>query len=195
MDSHAAGGPLMDPTSAPMDTQGGADTAAALAQAVLPTHIFYGAGYVVHGLGMQLSNGVRTGLVLEDSKTPVNLHDGHRMPYRAGQAIQLQPGELPTSIQGFASNMGFLAFQLSIISTMPNGVRRRLPIISGTDQTQCGVPFAAEAPAGYYFKDFWWQNGSMTSAYVATIPDVIAGGNTGQADMGWTSLAELTPRQ
>ena len=195
MDSHAASVPPVDSHVVPMEIQGGNDTAAALAQAVLPTHIFYGTGYVVHGLGMHFSNGVRTGLALEDSKASVNLHDGHRMPVRAGQTIPLQPGELPISIQGFASNMGFLAFQVSITSCMANGVRRRLPIISGTEQDQCGMSFHADAPPGHYFKDFWWQAGSLTSAFVAVIPDVVSGGNAGQADLGWIPLADLTPRQ
>ena len=195
MDSHAAGRPFVDSQPVSMEIQSGNDIVGALAQEVLPTHIFYGTGYVVHGLGMHFSNGIRKGLVLEDSKAHVDLHDGHRMPVRAGQFILLQPGELPISIQGSASNMGFLAYQVTIITRLVNGGHRSLPVITGTELAQRGAPFRADAPKGHYFKDFWWHAGSLTSAYAAVIPDVIAAGHAGQPDPGWTLLADLQPSQ
>ena len=195
MDSHAAGRHgVADPPVA-MDVQTGNDIIAALAQEVIPTHIFYGTGYVIHGLGFQLSNGTRKGLVLEDSKLPVDLHDSRRMPVRAGHFIQLQPGELPTSIQGRSSNMGFLAFQVIIGTRLVHGGGRTLPAITGTEAAQQGEFFRADAPRGHYFKDFWWQAGSLTSAYVAVIPDVIVPGLVGQSDPGWLPLTDLLPRQ
>ena len=195
MDSHAAGRPGLESPPVPMEVQSGNDILGALAQEVLPTHIFYGTGYVVHGMGIHFSNGTRKGLVLEDSKAHVDLHDGLRMPVRAGQFILLQPGELPISIHGFASNMGFLAYQLTIVTRLANGGHRSLPVITGTERAQRGTEFSAHAPPGHYFKDFWWHAGSLTSAFVAVIPDVISAGRAGEPDPGWTFLPDLQTRQ
>ena len=182
MDSHAAPLNVRDD---PM----GAITAPATQteQVVMPTYIFFGVGFVVHGLGFHFTNGTRTGLVLEDTKEPVDLHDQFRMPHRATQSVPLQYGEFPTGMSGFASNMAFLAYQVQFVTTK----NRALPVISGTESAQRGDPFMYTAPPGYYLKDIWWGAGRPTQVFLAAIPSLIPGHSTTYSDQGWTALEAM----
>ena len=155
---------------------------------VLPEFIFFGTGFVVHGLGLHFSNNTRTGLVLEDNKTPVNLHDSYRMPHRANQRIDLLPGEVPTTFNGFSSLMGFLAYQVEFITSINSREHRTLAAISGTDIPNRGEQFHYTAPLGHYIKDVWWQAGRPTQVYLAATPSTAPGLTTVYQDIGWTPM-------
>ena len=183
MDSHAA---LLDVRDEPMEAfappvphAGGM-----LGQVVMPTRIFFGIGFVIHGMGLHFSNGTRTGLVLEDIHVPVDLHDQFRMPHRATQTIHVQYGECPTEISGFTSNMAFLSYQVQFVTTK----NRTLPVISGTESAQRGTPFRYAAPQGYYLKDIWWGAGRPTQVFLAAIPSLVPGHSATYTYQGWTAL-------
>jgi len=182
MDSHAV------PINARDDPMGAiTPPATQTEQVVMPTYIFFGVGFVVHGLGFHFTNGTRTGLVLEDTKEPVDLHDQFRMPHRATQSIPLQHGEFPTGTSGFASNMAFLAYQVQFVTTK----NRTLPVMSRTESAQRGDPFRYTAPPGYYLKDIWWGAGKPTQVFLAAIPSLIPGHTTTYSDQGWTALEAM----
>ena len=87
MDSHATPHEQLDVNMEPVGTIGTLGPRNPLPQVVIPTSIFYGTGFVIHGLGFQFSNGTRTGLVLEDGQEHVDLHDNFRLPHRANQTM------------------------------------------------------------------------------------------------------------
>lgn len=191
MDSHV-GAPKSAPDPRPMDVGGPSEQVAS--PAVLPTHIFYGTGFVIHGLGMHFNNGTRTGLVLENSKSPVDLHDEFRMPHRAHHTSVLQRGEIPTSFTGFRSRMGFLAHQIEFSTTYNQRPYRTLPVIAGSDQDSRGDMFSYQAPPGFYIKDIWWLSGRPSQVYLAVIPSLVPGHEATYTDHGWTPLQAVEAR-
>ena len=187
MDSHASHNEPMDVAMEPVGLSG-VSARLPLPPVVIPTNIFYGIGFVIHGLGFQFSNDTRTGLVLEDTQDPIDLHDSYRMPHRADHSMNLQYGEFPTGFIGFSSHMRFLAFQIEFTTTKDQLPYRTLPVIAGTEVPQRGDRFDFQAPAGYYIKDIWWASGRPTQVYLAVIPSLVPGYVTTFPHLGWTTI-------
>ena len=190
MDSHASHDEPMDVAMEPVGLSGVATRL--LPQVVIPTSIFYGIGFVIHGLGFQFSNDTRTGLVLEDTQEPIDLHDSYRMPHRANHSMNLQYGEFPTGFTGFNSRMRFLAFQIEFTTTKDQLPWRTLPVITGTEVPQRGDRFTFQAPAGYYIKDIWWAAGRPTQVLLTAIPSLVPGHAAILPQLGWVPIPEET---
>ena len=145
----------------------------------VPTGFFSGHGFVIHGFGFQFSDGTRTGSVLEDDLTWVDLMDPIRMPHRATSWHALALGEFPIAINGFSSTIGFLAYCIEVVTT-----QKTFPPLCGTETPCRGGPFNFRAPAGFFIKDVRWYRGSPTHVLLASMPPLTLG-SVAPPDIGW----------
>ena len=145
-----------------------------------PTNFFFGHGFVIHAFGFQFQDGSRTGRVLEDNNSLVDLQNALRLAHRAPTWETLWAGEYPVTITGFASRMNFLAYYMEITTNM-----RTFPPISGTEVPQRGDKFVFSAPINYYIRDIEWGPGYPTSFYLAPIN---AAGTAATTPIGWVRL-------
>ena len=72
-----------------------------------------GKGWVVHGLLLEYSDGVRTGFFGENDGSPVPLSDDAALVRRGGVWQDVPPGEELVSISGRNSTMGYLCAALT----------------------------------------------------------------------------------
>ena len=110
---------------------------AAIAQQAPPRGLFVGYGFVIHGLAFTFQDGSRTGKVMEDDHSLVDLTNQERMAHRAPQWHPLWDGEYPLALTGFASRVHLLACYLEITTNQrtlpplwhgPSPARRAIPL-------------------------------------------------------------------
>ena len=77
-----------------------------------------GKGWVVHGLLLEYSDGVRTGFFGENDGSPVPLSDDAALVRRGGVWQDVPPGEELVSISGRNSTMGYLCAALTRTLTL-----------------------------------------------------------------------------
>ena len=77
-----------------------------------------GKGWVVHGLLLEYSDGVRTGFFGENDGSPVPLSDDAALLRRGGVWQDVPPGEELVSISGRNSTMGYLCAALTRTRTL-----------------------------------------------------------------------------
>ena len=83
-----------------------------------------GKGWVVHGLLLEYSDGVRTGFFGENDGSPVPLSDDAALVRRGGVWQDVPPGEELVSISGRNSTMGYLCAALTRTRTLSRTLTR-----------------------------------------------------------------------
>lgn len=112
------------------------------------TRVCGGKGWVVHGLVLEFSDGVRTGYFGENDGSPMPLSDDAGMARRGGVWYDVRPGERLVSVTGHDSSMGYLcgSVTLQLSSGRAISVAGENPSVFGGAFTHA-VP---EQPVGHY---------------------------------------------
>ena len=118
-----------------------------------------GKGWVVHGLLLEYSDGVRTGFFGENDGSPLPLSDDAALLRRGGVWQEVSPGEDLVSISGHNSTMGYLCGAITLRLSSGRAIECK-----GENANVFGAPFthhAAASPGGYLEPTF--ADGRCTS--------------------------------
>ena len=105
-----------------------------------------GSGWVVHGLVLEYSNGLRTGFFVENDGSPLSLWDDAAMQQRGGVWHEVFPGEQLISISGCNSIVRPTSYLCGMV--MLHLSSGRSIICMGANPGVFGTPFMHAAPGG-----------------------------------------------
>ena len=105
-----------------------------------------GCGWVVHGLVLEYSNGLRTGFFLENDGSPVSLWDDAAMQRRNGVWHEIFPGEQLVSISGCNSILRPTSYLCGMVVLLLSSGRTIMCM--GAHPGVFGTPFMHAAPGG-----------------------------------------------
>ena len=105
-----------------------------------------GSGWVVHGLVLEYSNGLRTGFFVENDGSPLSLWDDAAMQRRGGVWHEVFPGEQLVSISGCNSILRPTSYLCGMVVLLFSSGRTIMCM--GAHPGVFGAPFMHAAPGG-----------------------------------------------
>ena len=127
-----------------------------------------GSGWVVHGLVLEYSNGLRTGFFVENDGSPLSLWDDAAMQRRGGVWHEVFPGEQLISISGCNSILRPTSYLCGMaILHLSSG---RSIMCMGANPGVFGTPFMHAAPGGGVLEPTFLIDGCCTGLQLLSRP-------------------------